>query len=112
MHRKGGIGEGESKLRQRLPPLVAAMQHGDQVGDGQMAPAVGAVRGGRDGRGIRRPHRRGRPGLRPQVRLRSEEHTSELQSLMRTSYAVFCLKKKNINTTTTIHYNTHIVKQQ
>src|SRR3546814_7969918 len=29
-----------------------------------------------------------------QVRLRSEEHTSELQSLMRISYAVFCLKKK------------------
>src|SRR3546814_4059402 len=28
---------------------------------------------------------------------RSEEHTSELQSLMRLSYAVFCLKKKNIN---------------
>src|SRR3546814_9788914 len=27
---------------------------------------------------------------------RSEEHTSELQSLMRNSYAVFCLKKKNI----------------
>src|SRR3546814_9120590 len=31
---------------------------------------------------------------------RSEEHTSELQSLMRISYAVFCLKKKNT-------YNTH-----
>src|SRR3546814_3047696 len=30
--------------------------------------------------------------------LRSEEHTSELQSLMRISYAVFCLKKKNIHT--------------
>src|SRR3546814_2461736 len=29
-------------------------------------------------------------------RLRSEEHTSELQSLMRISYAVFCLKKNNI----------------
>src|SRR3546814_10812352 len=29
------------------------------------------------------------------ARLRSEEHTSELQSLMRISYAVFCLKKKN-----------------
>src|SRR3546814_4982675 len=29
--------------------------------------------------------------------LRSEEHTSELQSLMRISYAVFCLKKKNAN---------------
>src|SRR3546814_10619461 len=28
---------------------------------------------------------------------RSEEHTSELQSLMRISYAAFCLKKKNIN---------------
>src|SRR3546814_9847077 len=28
--------------------------------------------------------------------VRSEEHTSELQSLMRTSYAVFCLKKKKI----------------
>src|SRR3546814_5333153 len=43
------------------------------------------------------------PELRPQVLernqgsavLRSEEHTSELQSLMRISYAVFCLKKKN-----------------
>src|SRR3546814_9216032 len=31
---------------------------------------------------------------------RSEEHTSELQSLMRISYAVFCLKKKTNNTTT------------
>src|SRR3546814_5661720 len=31
---------------------------------------------------------------------RSEEHTSELQSLMRISYAVFCLKKKNKNSRT------------
>src|SRR3546814_1728831 len=31
------------------------------------------------------------------VAQRSEEHTSELQSLMRNSYAVFCLKKKNID---------------
>src|SRR3546814_4986766 len=30
--------------------------------------------------------------------IRSEEHTSELQSLMRISYAVFCLKKKNMTT--------------
>src|SRR3546814_1330960 len=30
----------------------------------------------------------------PAPRIRSEEHTSELQSLMRISYAVFCLKKK------------------
>src|SRR3546814_1304647 len=33
---------------------------------------------------------------------RSEEHTSELQSLMRISYAVFCLKKKNTQHTTTL----------
>src|SRR3546814_3567176 len=32
------------------------------------------------------------------AQLRSEEHTSELQSLMRISYAVFCLKKKNKKT--------------
>src|SRR3546814_9166514 len=36
---------------------------------------------------------------------RSEEHTSELQSLMRISYAVFCLKKKKLNTR--INQNTH-----
>src|SRR3546814_2429857 len=36
------------------------------------------------------PKNHGRP-----ARHRSEEHTSELQSLMRSSYAVFCLKKKN-----------------
>src|SRR3546814_7762502 len=34
---------------------------------------------------------------------RSEEHTSELQSLMRTSYAVFCLKKKKKNRTYVTH---------
>src|SRR3546814_5892968 len=36
------------------------------------------------------------------IRVRSEEHTSELQSLMRISYAVFCLKKKiqKVNKTT------------
>src|SRR3546814_7567296 len=37
------------------------------------------------------------PGWKADIS-RSEEHTSELQSLMRISYAVFCLKKKNINT--------------
>src|SRR3546814_1693371 len=35
----------------------------------------------------------------PTTTSRSEEHTSELQSLMRISYAVFCLKKKNSSTT-------------
>src|SRR3546814_1537694 len=38
----------------------------------------------------RRPH-----GTHHRIELRSEEHTSELQSLMRNSYAVFCLKQKN-----------------
>src|SRR3546814_10721905 len=38
---------------------------------------------------------------------RSEEHTSELQSLMRISYAVFCLKKKKQNQHNRIHKNTH-----
>src|SRR3546814_8886095 len=35
---------------------------------------------------------------------RSEEHTSELQSLMRISYAVFCLKKKKIQTHNKYHH--------
>src|SRR3546814_10518311 len=35
---------------------------------------------------------------------RSEEHTSELQSLMRISYAVFCLKKKNTTQRTTLFH--------
>src|SRR3546814_10739495 len=38
-------------------------------------------------------------GILPPRGVRSEEHTSELQSLMRISYAVFCLKKKKHNTT-------------
>src|SRR3546814_3231015 len=50
--------------------------------------AAGAVRaGGRAGAGARGP-----------AEQRSEEHTSELQSLMRISYAVFCLKKKKQTT--------------
>src|SRR3546814_1366529 len=38
---------------------------------------------------------------------RSEEHTSELQSLMRISYAVFCLKKKNERITNNTHIPQH-----
>src|SRR3546814_6722065 len=47
---------------------------------------------------------------------RSEEHTSELQSLMRISYAVFCLKKKKQSKKITPHthtiHNTHIIIHQ
>src|SRR3546814_5890513 len=56
-------------------------------------------------RAYRRAHRRRRAGPRGAARAlplfaelfaRSEEHTSEIQSLMRISYAVFCLEKKNL----------------
>src|SRR3546814_8677214 len=57
-----------------------------------------------------RPDRRRLAALHAADPDRSEEHTSELQSLMRISYAVFCLKQKNINHTqiATIHRETHI----
>src|SRR3546814_5200511 len=64
-----------------------------------------APRGRRDARlrrlrreGVAQDAARDLPSVAPVeriVRRRSEEHTSELQSLMRISYAVFCLKKKN-----------------
>src|SRR3546814_7626831 len=41
-----------------------------------------------------------------QTHFRSEEHTSELQSLMRISYAVFCLKKQQKKTTSTTQQHT------
>src|SRR3546814_7167711 len=44
---------------------------------------------------------RGQPGQHATHSGRSEEHTSELQSLMRISYAVFCLKKKKTKQQTT-----------
>src|SRR3546814_1236708 len=43
------------------------------------------------------------PGHEARAASRSEEHTSELQSLMRISYAVFCLKQKKHKTPTTKH---------
>src|SRR3546814_1940488 len=55
-----------------------------------------------EGRGGQHRHRR----IGNRRRLRSEEHTSELQSLMRISYAVFCLKKKTNILSTTIGNNT------
>src|SRR3546814_1497093 len=53
---------------------------------------------------IQADHHRGGRGRQTH---RSEEHTSELQSLMRISYAVFCLKKKNTSQNT---YNETIKK--
>src|SRR3546814_5219629 len=57
----------------------AAIETG-AIADAAKVPAIGLYQ---------RNHEAGRDALR------SEEHTSELQSLMRISYAVFCLKKKN-----------------
>src|SRR3546814_9137836 len=86
--------------------LAVEQHHADTVTIGKLAHnprpfhscAAGAV--GRDRplyQDRRAPHMRSRAhGLSLAGRnFRSEEHTSELQSLMRISYAVFCLKKKN-----------------
>src|SRR3546814_5316221 len=51
-------------------------------------PPIAAINRARMSRG-------GRRATNSRCMVRSEEHTSELQSLMRISYAVFCLKKKN-----------------
>src|SRR3546814_5001533 len=58
---------------------------------GQLPPS------GSTSRGRVPPCHEDRPGQELRRAGRSEEHTSELQSLMRISYAVFCLKKKNIH---------------
>src|SRR3546814_2702772 len=71
-------------------------------------------------RALERPGPRLWPGRQPHPRLLqaaaggegSEEHTSELQSLMRISYAVFCLKKKTNTTTETEHTITRRLHRQ
>src|SRR3546814_4696620 len=74
------------------------------------AQAPGSTLGGSSGAVDRCPRRSRRAPLASRRRFRqsrSEEHTPELQSLMRISYAVFCLKKKNNHKieTTQIHTN-------
>src|SRR3546814_1856669 len=55
--------------------------------------------------------RRGRPGVpRQAAGQRSEKHTSELQSLMRISYAVFCLKKKKTYTISNMQRPTNLAQ--
>src|SRR3546814_6559850 len=63
---------------------------------GRLHPAIGFTRTcshGHEDADVRRLWRKDASALQ---RNRSEEHTSELQSLMRISYAVFCLKKKQV----------------
>src|SRR3546814_2438323 len=78
----------------------AFLQHGHRTGDAGDAacPPAGRRRVWRVQ--LRSRRNQGKPGDR------SEEHTSELQSLMRISYAVFCLKKKHINTYLHTYYFT------
>src|SRR3546814_5265150 len=99
------VGIGVAAKRQQLD--------GGGLGDADQGAAVGADQGAPEGICQRRLLFRG--GLAPvatggqlgglaevdvgQDVGRSEEHTSELQSLMRISYAVFCLKKTKNNTT-------------
>src|SRR3546814_6362202 len=77
---------------------------------------VGRSHGGPRSSHCRPPARSSRVPAAPR---RSEEHTSELQSLMRISYAVFCLKKKNRNIHinqehkyNTKHTNEHTIQSQ
>src|SRR3546814_7611837 len=63
------------------------------------------------GRSVTRGARAVCPLSSPPAPGRSEEHTSELQSLMRISYAVFCLKKKkHTHTQYTPNYHTNAIK--
>src|SRR3546814_10613857 len=66
---------------------------GERRGPSERAQQLIAAGRDRQPRAIRDRHRR-----------RSEEHTSELQSLMRISYAVFCLEKKNLTNKITTYY--------
>src|SRR3546814_9167205 len=79
--------------------------HLAEFGESDSGPAaINAVDEGRDRRfkaGIVADRPDPANARHPADRLRSEEHTSELQSLMRNSYAVFCLKKKNTTTKNT-----------
>src|SRR3546814_2599705 len=92
---------GYGRLRRQLPARRDADPLRELQPDGQVPRPAGDRA---------RPRRR-LPGDRPlcsEEAGRSEEHTSELQSLMRISYAVFCLKKKKLyNNYNTIQHKQH-----
>src|SRR3546814_10723319 len=87
--------------RSFLPSRAPTSYHRDQGGRSRWRHLLRLLREERQRRRFCcRPalqrHWRSRPGGCKIERLRSEEHTSELQSLMRISYAVFCLKKQKL----------------
>src|SRR3546814_5599694 len=86
------VGDGRTAAPARAPPLRPALVAQPGAGDRQRAGvAVRARARAEEADPLRRPVS---GGIARHLR-RSEEHTSELQSLMSTSYAAFCLKKKN-----------------
>src|SRR3546814_1595102 len=77
-----------------VPNIVGTLGGSKLYGDGAAAPIRELIQNGLDAITARR-RLQGRPPKWGELQVaRSEEHTSELQSLMRISYAVFCLKKK------------------
>src|SRR3546814_1611043 len=75
----GGTGDGFARAEPILAKMGKAVIHAGDAGAGQAAKICNNMLLGAS-----------------MIATRSEEHTSELQSLMRISYAVFCLKKNNI----------------
>src|SRR3546814_2442034 len=92
---RGDLAGARQTLEQRLPADVGFERQVEAVlvGLEQVRRQVGLVEAAVEGQG---DADLGADGERLDQRLgRSDEHTSELQSLMRNSYAVLCLKKKN-----------------
>src|SRR3546814_4729812 len=87
------LAEGDADVRERVERTLRrrADHAGDRVQRGDHLVALGLELGALGVRHVLRAGQCRHGG-------RSEEHTSELQSLMRISYAVFCLKKKKKNT--------------
>src|SRR3546814_5118854 len=101
--------------RNGLAQAAPAQPQGRNPGAAEGACSLEGTRGAIEGHS-QGPHRQGRHAGRPGP-FRSEEHTSELQSLMRISYAVFCLTKKitrrfkhNDNITHTISKQTPLTR--
>src|SRR3546814_5944405 len=78
-------------------PTVTLSRQGRQVVSGNPTDQTGRMLLSQFFAGFLAGSPRGTPSFHEADEGRSEEHTSELQSLMRSSYAVFCLKKKTHN---------------
>src|SRR3546814_7997243 len=91
--RRSGLGILLRRNQIALQVLGKLLEFGVELGAGNLSVTVG-VEGGDD---LVRRQTAGSAARAVALQRRSEEHTSELQSLMRISYAVLCLKKKNNN---------------